>query len=147
VRGCGRSEGALIVAAGKAGLTSSGTGNAQAGYDSFESDFQYMATLQSKPDQLIYVKGSTEAILKRCAQRLNTEDTWYLWNHSGGAEAECNGRAGLRVPFLPKASQPLTIWIILISDQGLVSSGCKDDRSAASGNVALCVPVSQPVFR
>jgi len=40
-------EGALIVAAGKASLTSSGTGNAQAGYDSFESDFQYMATLQA----------------------------------------------------------------------------------------------------
>jgi len=69
-------EGALIVAAGKAGLTQQALEQEMPRLDTipFESDFQYMATLhKSKPDQLIYVKGSTEAILKRCAQRLNTE--------------------------------------------------------------------------
>ncbi len=69
-------EGALIVAARKAGLTQQALEQEMPRLDTipFESDFQYMATLhKSKPAQLIYVKGSTEAILKRCDQRLNTE--------------------------------------------------------------------------
>jgi len=77
VRGCGRSNGRGInCCCHKAGLTQQALEQEMPRLDTipFESDFQYMATLhKNKPDQLIYVKGSTEAILKRCAQRLNTE--------------------------------------------------------------------------
>jgi len=80
---------------------SSGTGNAQAGYDSFESDFQYMATLhKSKPDQLIYVKGrrlSSNGALRGSIQR----DAGTFGPHSGGAEADAMAEQ-LRVPAFAK---------------------------------------------
>lgn len=70
-------EGALIIAAQKAGLILPSLEQAKPRLDTlpFESQFQYMATLhqqhRSEGSNTIYVKGSIEAILKRCTSQLN----------------------------------------------------------------------------
>ena len=69
-------EGALIVAAEKAGLTIQDLEQLQTRLDTipFESMFQYMATLHQDRDSdryRIYAKGSVESILKRCDRQLN----------------------------------------------------------------------------
>lgn len=73
-------EGALITAAHKAGLTADRLGILMPRLDiiPFESDYQYMATLHQVNQEhsilhTIYVKGSIEAILKRCRHELNAE--------------------------------------------------------------------------
>ena len=72
-------EGALIVAAGKVGLTSSRLETDYPRLDTlpFESQYQYMATLHAESDnadrQRVYVKGSMEAILLRCDRQLNAQ--------------------------------------------------------------------------
>lgn len=69
-------EGALVTAARKAGLTSESLEKTfpRRATLPFESQFQYMATLHDRgSERLIYVKGSIEAILKRCHQMLDTE--------------------------------------------------------------------------
>ncbi|MDJ0659509.1 MAG: cation-transporting P-type ATPase [Crocosphaera sp.] len=72
-------EGALIAAGGKAGLSQAALNNAMPRLDviPFESEFQYMATLhrdgkeqQSESERVIYVKGSVEAILSRSQYQL-----------------------------------------------------------------------------
>lgn len=66
-------EGALITAAKKAGLSQSGLVGLMPRLDAipFESQYQYMATLQDASPRLIYVKGSVEAVLGRCSQMLD----------------------------------------------------------------------------
>ncbi|MBL1175177.1 cation-translocating P-type ATPase [Pantanalinema sp. GBBB05] len=67
-------EGALVTAAHKAGLTPASLEETlpRRATLPFESQFQYMATLHDRGSQpLIYVKGSIEAILKRCHQMLD----------------------------------------------------------------------------
>ncbi|WNZ44234.1 cation-transporting P-type ATPase [Leptolyngbya boryana CZ1] len=62
-------EGALITAANKAGFHLAHISQSLPRIDSipFESQFQYMATLHdTATEHIIYVKGSVEAILKRC---------------------------------------------------------------------------------
>ena len=62
-------EGALLVAAHKAGLTSEHWQQAQPQVDiiPFESEHRYMATLhREQTERVVYVKGATEAILRRC---------------------------------------------------------------------------------
>jgi len=73
-------EGALIVAASKAGLTQQALEQEMPRLDTipFESDFQYMATLHKK-DQLIYVKGSTEPSSNGALRGSIQRDAWYLW--------------------------------------------------------------------
>ncbi|MEM6438043.1 MAG: HAD-IC family P-type ATPase, partial [Cyanobacteria bacterium P01_D01_bin.115] len=68
-------EGALIAAAAKAGLSQSGQGAAHPRLDAipFESQYQYMATLHDGEMRKIYVKGSVEALLRRCAQMLDPQ--------------------------------------------------------------------------
>ncbi|MEL7313913.1 MAG: cation-transporting P-type ATPase [Cyanobacteria bacterium J06559_3] len=63
-------EGALIAAAAKAELSQSGLAAAMPRLDSipFESEYQYMASLHDAATRMIYVKGSVEAILRRCSQ-------------------------------------------------------------------------------
>lgn len=67
-------EGALIIAANKAGLSDS-LEEKMLRVDAipFESEFQYMATLHKVGEGrgVIYVKGSVEALLKRCEQMLD----------------------------------------------------------------------------
>ncbi|MBD2208808.1 HAD-IC family P-type ATPase [Nostoc linckia FACHB-104] len=68
-------EGALITAANKAGLTPEELPRIDT--IPFESQFQYMATLHKLDTQqrqnLIYVKGSVEAILQRCDRLLDAQ--------------------------------------------------------------------------
>ncbi|BAY92656.1 MULTISPECIES: cation-translocating P-type ATPase [unclassified Tolypothrix] len=68
-------EGALITAANKAGLTPEELPRIDT--IPFESQFQYMATLHKLDNQqrqnVIYVKGSVEAILQRCDRQLDAQ--------------------------------------------------------------------------
>ncbi|MGF1521358.1 MAG: cation-transporting P-type ATPase [Leptolyngbyaceae cyanobacterium] len=66
-------EGALIAAAAKAELSQSGLAAAMPRLDSipFESEYQYMATLHDAAARIIYVKGSVEAILRRCSETVD----------------------------------------------------------------------------
>ncbi|WP_127082147.1 cation-translocating P-type ATPase [Dulcicalothrix desertica] len=82
-------EGALIAAANKVGINRSDLERENKRLDviPFESDFQYMATLHQgnnnirrrdainrvSTDNTIYVKGSVEAILKRCQLQVDAE--------------------------------------------------------------------------
>lgn len=69
-------EGALIAAAQKAGFNQASLNKQMPRLDTipFESDYQYMATLhETTRGKVVYVKGSAEAILKRCNLLLNTE--------------------------------------------------------------------------
>ena len=67
-------EGALVVAAHKVGLTSEHWQQAQSRVDiiPFESEQRYMATLhREQTERIVYVKGATEAILRRCGSLQN----------------------------------------------------------------------------
>lgn len=79
-------EGAMIAAANKAGLTHSALETEMPRLDviPFESEHQYMATLHEggkssrgageiSQSKIIYVKGSVEAILHRCEQELDAQ--------------------------------------------------------------------------
>ncbi|MBD2364437.1 cation-transporting P-type ATPase [Anabaena minutissima FACHB-250] len=70
-------EGALIVVANKGELERPTLEQEMPRLDTipFESEFQYMATLHEDASgvRTIYVKGSVEAILKRCQQTLDTQ--------------------------------------------------------------------------
>ncbi len=63
-------EGSLLVAAEKAGLDAREAQGQRPRKDAipFESEKQYMATLHEQPDngQVIYLKGSPEAVVERC---------------------------------------------------------------------------------
>ena len=75
-------EGALIVAAGKAGFGQQNLTEAMPRLDAipFDSQFQYMATLHEQitrkksttPGTIIYIKGAIEAILPRCDRQLDS---------------------------------------------------------------------------
>ncbi|MBD2493003.1 cation-transporting P-type ATPase [Nostoc sp. FACHB-280] len=107
-------EGALITAAHKIGLHRSDLDTQMPRIDviPFESEFQYMATLHqggSSSQRTIYVKGSVEAILKRCQQMLNVEGN----NTSVDAdtihqEVDVMANLGLRVLALAKKSVSAT---------------------------------------
>lgn len=66
-------EGALITAAEKVGLSQSGLAAAKPRLDSipFESQYQYMATLHDGSSRTIYVKGSVETLMRRCTQMMD----------------------------------------------------------------------------
>ncbi len=72
-------EGALITAANKAGLTTENLEQELPRIDTipFESEFQYMATLHEldakRGQNVIYLKGSVEAILQRCDNMLDAQ--------------------------------------------------------------------------
>ncbi|MGF1536869.1 MAG: HAD-IC family P-type ATPase, partial [Elainellaceae cyanobacterium] len=67
-------EGALLTAAAKVSFTKTGlnSGNPRLDAIPFESDYQYMATLHDADSRVIYVKGSVEAVLKRCTRVLGS---------------------------------------------------------------------------
>ncbi|MEM9451243.1 MAG: cation-transporting P-type ATPase [Cyanobacteria bacterium P01_E01_bin.6] len=66
-------EGALITAAAKAGLSQSGLAALTPRLDAipFESQYQYMATLHDAMPHVIYVKGSVESLMCRCSQMMD----------------------------------------------------------------------------
>lgn len=103
-------EGALVAVAQKAGLSSEKLAQTLPRVDTlpFESQFQYMATLHNHPlEHLIYVKGSVEAILKRCRQMLDV-DGQAVAIHPNAIEQAVHKMAqkGLRVLALAKKTVP-----------------------------------------
>ncbi|MBW4624127.1 MAG: HAD-IC family P-type ATPase [Brasilonema octagenarum HA4186-MV1] len=109
-------EGALITSANKLGLIKPLLEQQMPRLDGipFESEFQYMATLHATPTgKTIYVKGSVEAIAKRCNFMLNSNgqlkpiDCQETLNTSS-IEREVNimARQGLRVLALAKKLVP-----------------------------------------
>ncbi|MBE9160106.1 cation-transporting P-type ATPase [Nodosilinea sp. LEGE 06152] len=103
-------EGALIAAAHKAGLVTDKLEQAIPRLDilPFESQFQYMATLhRNRPERLIYVKGSAEAILKRCRQMLDENGKAIVLNPTQLEQTVENmAKKGLRVLALAKKAVP-----------------------------------------
>lgn len=103
-------EGALIVAAQKAGLEQAQLNELLPRLDAipFESQFQYMATLhQGRDHNMIYVKGSLEAILSRCQEMYDS--TGYavpVDRERVQMEAECLAKQGLRVLALAEKAVP-----------------------------------------
>lgn len=115
-------EGALIVSAAKGGLEQESLAQLMPRIDSipFESQFQYMATLQDSSNhawndegigispQIVYIKGSVEAILSRCRQMLNAQgELTAIACEVIEAQAERMATQGLRV--LAFAYKPRTI--------------------------------------
>jgi cation-transporting P-type ATPase F len=101
-------EGALITAAHKAGLERQHLEAEMPRLDAipFESEFQYMATLHkngngenSAPARTIYIKGSVEAILKRCQ---------HVESQTVHQEVDAMGAQGLRVLAFAKKPVPVT---------------------------------------
>lgn len=99
-------EGALITVAHKAGLHQPDLEREMPRLDviPFESEFQYMATLhearsgEASSHRTIYVKGSVEAILKRCQLRLEAQGKPTSLNHkSVHQEVDAMAHLGLRV--------------------------------------------------
>ena len=104
-------EGALIVAAQKAGLEQASLEAERPRLDSlpFESQYQYMVTLHrerkgispvisSARSHLIYIKGAVEALLPRCARQLDAKgEETYLNQAEIEQVAEEMANRGLRV--------------------------------------------------
>jgi cation-transporting P-type ATPase F len=122
-------EGALIAAAHKAGLITDKLEQALPRLDTlpFESQFQYMATLHcSRPERLVYVKGSVEAILQRCRQMLDEDGEAMTLNPTQIEQTvESMAKKGLRVLALARKTVPDSQSSIEHSEleQGLVFLG------------------------
>ncbi|MBD2667106.1 ATPase, E1-E2 type [Richelia sinica FACHB-800] len=107
-------EGALITAAHKVGLHRRDLDTQMPRLDviPFESEFQYMATLhqsESSSQRTIYVKGSVEAILKRCQQMLDREgNKTSVDADTIHQEVDVMANQGLRVLALAKKSVSAT---------------------------------------
>ncbi len=125
-------EGALIAVANKVGFNRSSLEQEMPRLDviPFESEFQYMATLheassfvighlslasdkgqrtKDKGQRTIYVKGSVEAILKRCQQRLDAEGNLVpVETETVHQEVDAMAHQGLRVLAFAKKSVPNT---------------------------------------
>jgi Ca2+-transporting ATPase len=103
-------EGALIVVAAKAGLNLQDLPQAMPRLDAipFESELQYMATLHRRnADNLIYIKGSLEAILSRCQQQMNNNGELVRLNtQQVTREADAMAAKGMRV--LAFAQKPIS---------------------------------------
>ncbi len=107
-------EGALIAVANKVGYTRSGLEEEMPRLDviPFESEFQYMATLHEtssstneQKHRIIYVKGSVEAILKRCQLRLDAQGNLVPVNtETVHQEVDAMANLGLRVLAFAKKS-------------------------------------------
>jgi len=93
-------EGALLVAAAKAGLEAQPGLQAQPRLDAipFESQHQYMATLHGGETTVVYLKGSVESVLARCADALDADGKpCPLDSAEVHAQVEAMARNGLRV--------------------------------------------------
>lgn len=141
-------EGALIVAANKAGLTQEAIAEELPKRDviPFESEFQYMATLHETPDgPTIYVKGSVEALLKRCTQIFDSQgEVIPLDADALHQEVEIMAEQGLRVlAFAKKSLSPGQQNIDRPDiDEGLIFMGLQGmidpPRPEAIAAVAAC---------
>jgi len=100
-------EGALIAVAEKAGLSQAGLTTATPRMDAipFESEYQYMATLHDAQPRMIYVKGSVEALLRRCAQMLDAQGQMIALNPAQ-IKQEVDDMAGQGLRVLAFAQKP-----------------------------------------
>jgi len=103
-------EGALVVAAGKAGLTRECVAAAYPRLDAipFESQHQYMATLHRDGDTLVvYLKGAFESLLPRCSHVLSDQDSLTpLESDVCHSQAAHMAKKGLRVLALARIELP-----------------------------------------
>ena len=93
-------EGALLVAARKAGLDAVEAQAAAPRLDAvpFESEHQYMATLHGGASRMIYMKGSVESLLARCSGALDANgEVGPLDADAVHAQVVAMAKVGLRV--------------------------------------------------
>ena len=106
-------EGALIVAAQKAGLTEFEAAQLLPRLDAipFESEHQYMATLHARPgvrEHVIYLKGAVERLLESCVDALGEDGAeTALDKDRVGRSAEAMAAQGLRVLAFAQRVVPL----------------------------------------
>jgi len=139
-------EGALIAAGNKANLFQSALEQEMPRVDviPFESEFQYMATLhQQQSGKVVYVKGSVEAILKRCKQQLDPQGKLtFLHPQTVHQEVEKMARQGLRVLALAKKPVPISTLEHSDIDSGLIFLGLQGmidpPRTEAIKAVQVC---------
>jgi cation-transporting ATPase F len=147
-------EGALIASANKAGFVQVALERDMPKLDAipFESDYQYMATLHQTPNgKTIYVKGSVEAILKRCnwllgdcgsAKPMDCVET--LKETTIEREVNIMARQGLRVLALAKKYVPNNQYSVDHEDikEGLIFLGLQGmidpPRESATKAVQAC---------
>jgi len=143
-------EGALIVAANKAGLQQAELEAAMPRLDAipFDSQYQYMATLHadknSTSQNIIYMKGAVETILASCDGQLNDGEGSTLDREQIEQVAKEMGDRGLRIialaqkPVLPTQQtierEDLT-GLFFVGLQGMIDP----PRSEAVKAVANCV--------
>ena len=147
-------EGALIVAASKAGLRQQELSAAMPRLDviPFDSQFQYMATLHQVRDgkddnlhNIIYIKGAVETILARCNSQLQDSKTVAFVPETIDRLAENMGNKGLRViAFAQKlvavehkaiAREDLAEGLVFVGLQGMIDP----PRTEAIKAVANCL--------
>ena len=104
-------EGALLVAAGKAGLDAQRAQNLHPRLDAvpFESQHQYMATLHDGDSALVYLKGSVESLLERCDAILGRD---------GGSEPLDGDRVHTRVEAMARQGQRVLAFARLAVPSG-----------------------------
>jgi len=93
-------EGALLVAAAKAGLEAQPALQARPRLDAipFESQHQFMATLHGGETTVVYLKGSVESVLARCTDALDANARpCPLDSAKVHAQVDAMARNGLRV--------------------------------------------------
>lgn len=149
-------EGALIVAAQKAGLTRAfaEAEMPRLAVIPFDSQFQYMATLhQTKSNPVIYVKGSMEAIFKRCEHLADAQGQLVPFERAQlERRAEAVAKQGLRILAFAKKSAPrdqrsldqsdLDRGLILLGLQGMIDPPrTKRDRGCSC--LSVCRNSSQ----
>ena len=139
-------EGALIVAAAKAGLNAKALQVELPRVDAipFESEHQYMATLHDqgpgKP-RLIYFKGSVESVLQRCADTLDSSGRSGTLNKEAiHAQVRDMASRGLRVLAFARKQLPAATATIHHSDvtsgltflglQGMIDPPCAEAVAA-----------------
>lgn len=143
-------EGALIVAARKAGLTEEHFQEVLPRISSipFESDYQYMATLHDAgPAQLrtVYVKGAIEAILEKCEKMMTFEGSEVPLDAAKISDSVADmARNGMRVLAFAKVELPVGTTEIShkILETGLVFLGIQGmidpPRQEAIDAIAAC---------
>jgi cation-transporting P-type ATPase F len=111
-------EAALLVAAKKTGLSERLATHRRLDVLPFESQHMYMATLDESTSGVVaWVKGSSDALLKRCGSALSTEGTGPFHLQRVAAEVERLASQGLRV--LVIARKPLETTVREVTHQHL----------------------------
>lgn len=93
-------EGAMLVSALKAGYDPKSLNQGYPRFDTipFESEYQYMATLHESNESLIFMKGSMEAILNSCSERMAADGSLLPLDKNVIVEvSESLAQEGLRV--------------------------------------------------